>query len=684
MTVFRRTARQAAQAMYTDRPITQTKDDVLGRASVALRIAQWVRDAPHDQGFVIGVTGAWGSGKTSLLNMVAEQISAERTIIRFDPWLFANSDQLVVRFFDELAGQLAQGRGRRSRKLARRLAEYGAAVAPAASVVIGPAGQLAAAPERIAQLSDRSASKQRERVRELLRSEKARVAVFIDDIDRLDAHEVREVMRLAKLVADLPGVVHVLSYDRGRVQEALTDDYQHGRAFLEKIVQVSMAVPPVPRDRLRQLTIEALNSAIDERDLTAWDPEAWSEIFGDGLELYLQTVRDARRFANVVPAALDLTHDEVAAMDVLALEAMRVFDPDVHEALPSIAPDLTATSELFDFRDRSERLEQSRNRLDGVLKSSANELVTRTVLARLFPKAADALGGSMFGGGAAHRPQVAKRVQDLAVLRRYLHRSLATGEAPSRQVDRVIDAFADAGDLEQVLAATPDIELDDLLRRARRRLDEQPEPDVVGCSLVLLRCVPRLGPEQGFLDVSADRRALWLVQDLVRMLDEPHRASAATRIVEGAPTLSLRLLALWRFAKPDEPSKEPELDIFDEKQFGQLRAGLSKDIRAAGPEAIATETHAFWLVETVSEADGPAAALELLGDARLLAAVIQQPGTRLRPLTGRGVSLHLEPLVDAAGEDVLELLGELTMSRLLKPDVADELRGTLTREPDAP
>jgi hypothetical protein len=513
------------------------------------------------QGFVIGVTGAWGSGKTSVLNLLAARMPEGTTVVRFEPWLFSDADQLVIRFFEELAGQLMRARGRGAKRLARRLANYGAAIAPAASAVLGPAGQLLAAPRQLATLSDQTAVARRDGLRDALLNDKRRIVVLIDDIDRLDAREVREVMRLVKLVADLPGVVHVLSYDRARVQAALSHDGgQDGRAYLEKIVQATMAVPPLARDRLRELTFDWLQAAIGDHELESWDEDAWSELAIDGIENYIATLRDGRRLANMVPAVLRFTADEVAAMDVIALEAIRIFDPDVHESLAGVAGELTGERDPLDFMVRKKRDDEVRMRLEAMLELSVRPEVTRVVLAKLFPPAAPFLGSSNTSR-QDKRWLERKRVASLAVLHRYLHRSLSTGEAPSARVDQVVEALADATALQAVLSDAPDGELDDLLRRARNRLAEQPTPDVVGSALVLLGNVPRVGTRHGFFEFDPARRMIWFVEDLLATLDDDEdRARAARRLVNEAPTLSLRVQLLYRFRVPDEPSEQPHLD----------------------------------------------------------------------------------------------------------------------------
>jgi KAP family P-loop domain len=467
---------------------------------------------------------------------------------------------------------------------------------------------------------------------------------------------------------------------------ALSDDGgQDGRAYLEKIVQATMAVPPVARDRLRKLTFDWVQEAIGERELESWDVNAWAELVIDGIENYIETLRDGRRLANMVPAVLDLTADEVAATDVIALEAIRIFDPDVHESLASVAGELTGERSPFDFMIREKRDQEARTRLDGVLELSSQPDVTRGVLAKLFPPASELLGASR-SHGADSRWLEAKRVASLAVLRRYQHRSLSTGEAPSARVDQVVEALAAAGALEQLLSGAPDDELDDLLRRARNRLAEQATPDVVGCGLVLLRVVPRIAARRGFFEVEPARRMIWFVEDLLATLDDQdERLDSARRIVNEAPTLSIRVQLLYRLRiPPDKPSDTPRLDVLGPSHYDDLRSRLAADVRSARASTIAREDMPFWLVQLVSEADGPDRALDVLRPPEVLRAVLERSGTSLRPLAGDGISLHLKPLVDAAGEPVLELLRELAASNTLDNDLAAELRDALQRLPSDP
>ena len=100
--------------LNADRP---ADEDLLKRGPLVDQLAGWVLGAPASDGFVIGVTGPWGSGKTTVLGLLEKRLAGAATVIRFDPWLFSTADDLVLRFFEEVAATLARKRAKTSRRL---------------------------------------------------------------------------------------------------------------------------------------------------------------------------------------------------------------------------------------------------------------------------------------------------------------------------------------------------------------------------------------------------------------------------------------------------------------------------------------------------------------------------------------------------------------------------------------
>jgi predicted KAP-like P-loop ATPase len=86
----------------SDRPVTALGDDQLDRGAYARLLATEVLVAPSDAGFVVGLTGPWGSGKTTALHFLEQEIRDRATVLWFNPWLFSGAEQLVALFFAEV------------------------------------------------------------------------------------------------------------------------------------------------------------------------------------------------------------------------------------------------------------------------------------------------------------------------------------------------------------------------------------------------------------------------------------------------------------------------------------------------------------------------------------------------------------------------------------------------------
>src|SRR5439155_18999890 len=95
-----------------DNPVQTPDADTLGRGAIARAFAQHVLTLDVTEGVVVGVLGAWGSGKTSFVNLARPEFERTGvTVVDFNPWMFSGAEQLVESFFIELAAQLRMRAG---------------------------------------------------------------------------------------------------------------------------------------------------------------------------------------------------------------------------------------------------------------------------------------------------------------------------------------------------------------------------------------------------------------------------------------------------------------------------------------------------------------------------------------------------------------------------------------------
>ncbi|HJT21401.1 MAG TPA: P-loop NTPase fold protein [Nitrospira sp.] len=112
--------------MITDNPIKRVEDDAIGRVYSARSFARQVLDLDASSGIVVGVLGAWGSGKTSFINLARPEFKhAGVEVIDFNPWMFSGVEQLMEHFFAEMSAQLKVRPG--LDQVGKSIEEYGEA-----------------------------------------------------------------------------------------------------------------------------------------------------------------------------------------------------------------------------------------------------------------------------------------------------------------------------------------------------------------------------------------------------------------------------------------------------------------------------------------------------------------------------------------------------------------------------
>ena len=90
-----------------DRPIQSQSEDRFGFATLADRVAASLTSQAANKGFVFGLEGKWGSGKSSLLALILARLRemdrAKVAAVEFRPWLIGDRDQLLTGLFEDLA-----------------------------------------------------------------------------------------------------------------------------------------------------------------------------------------------------------------------------------------------------------------------------------------------------------------------------------------------------------------------------------------------------------------------------------------------------------------------------------------------------------------------------------------------------------------------------------------------------
>ncbi|MEO1648629.1 MAG: P-loop NTPase fold protein [Pseudomonadota bacterium] len=342
---------------YLDKPISSS-GDLLGFGEVAKTLLATIEAQPNQTSLTLGLDGAWGSGKTSILSMLESHVGTRESdkeigtvIVSFSPWLITNRTALIASFFAQIRKAVKEAESRIptswhifKKSAAKNLTAVGKklnrfskviSITSGAAIAFDPTGAAAVASgsaKAVEELTNRVGDT--DETLETLKGElefalaeiaKAdptfRIVVLIDDLDRLDPSDTLEILRLVKAVGDFPAITYLLAYDRSAVASAIQHSARvdNGDAYLEKIVQFSFKVPPLEPFQLRNW----LRKEIDQiSSYEAFEPGQVSAVLDIWAGRLLKTPRDIKRLLFAVRATWVRLEDQVNLLDLVWLQML--------------------------------------------------------------------------------------------------------------------------------------------------------------------------------------------------------------------------------------------------------------------------------------------------------------------------------------------------------------------------
>lgn len=431
-----------------DNPITLASQDLLSRNPAASSFAAHVLTLDASEGAVVGVLGAWGSGKTSFINLARAEFSARNVpVIDFNPWMFSGSEQLVDSFFVELSAQLKLRSDLSS--LGDLLADYGEAFSglgwmPLVGTWIERTRGVAKILGKALQQRKQGIGVRRAKVQRALTELSNPIVIVVDDIDRLTSSEIRDVFRLVRLTASFPNIVYVVAFDRRRVEQALSEEGAPGRQYLEKIIQVVVDLPAISPEVLSQQLTSAINDALSGVETGPFDDGSWPDVFVEVIRPLVRTMRDTRRYAAAIRGTATALGPHVALVDLLALEAIRVILPEVYLKLPVCIAALTTASPAY-FGGTDYEAPKLKQQIESLVEAGGDDReVVSSAINRLFPAATRHLGGMNYMSDSQKGWLRDRRVAHADILRYYLEHVAGEGLQNFNAAEQAFSLVSDA------------------------------------------------------------------------------------------------------------------------------------------------------------------------------------------------------------------------------------------------
>jgi hypothetical protein len=572
------------RSMYvSDAPLSNPAWDRFNRLSFAKRIAETIRARMDPSSLVIAIYGAWGNGKTTVLNFIAKELrdSSDVIVLSFNPWRFPSERSMLRYFFTSLAQALESTVTTRIEEVGTTVTSYGELIQLLCSAADdGPARAAGA-------FSTTDLEEEKQKIAAILAENQKKIVILIDDIDRLDERALQALFRLVKLTADFENTVYVLAFDAEMVASVIgerftptTDGWREaGQNFLEKIVQVPLDLPAVPAEALRRFAFEAINEALNAAHAEITDSEAGQFIkqFHEGLEIRLKTPRMAKRLGNALAFSLAINKGEVNTVEMMLVEGIRIFYPNTYAVIKRSKEVLVGLSIVTGVdHDREERVQRFWSAaLEGMTTGEASAL--RQLLGTLFPRI---VGRTRYGSDWEDEWAKTRRVTAERYFDRYFSYAIPARDLADEETQAFVLKLETSGLDEAISSLNKLITRENVggfIAKLSAVKDHLSADAAEKLAIVLSRSGNLFPSSEGLLLFAQPFTQVgMLISDLLERIPRHTRFDTAVRIVAEAEPIRLAIEAVkWMSSEKEAKIEDRKMsELEDEKLWKQLAARI--------------------------------------------------------------------------------------------------------------
>lgn len=383
-------------SITSDAPINYIEEDLFNISSYVDALYDLFTIIDPNHGFVIALNGEWGSGKSSVINLLKEKQLREGNtnfkIIDFLPWNIIDKETLLKNFFISFKNAIFEESN--NQKIRRLIEKYYSAIIEGIKI-IHKTNSFINFFESIVNLffekKEESIFELKNLITEYLyeKYKGKKIVIIIDDLDRLTDEEICIVLKLIKEIADFPNVIYLIAMDKERVIRAIRKFYKYDKLssykYLEKFIQFNYDLPNPNQENIETLFFNEINDLVEDEYFTP-EKKYLTKVYENCLKEQIKTPRNMKLFINQYKIAYQKNIDYVNFVDYLAIFYLQLFIPELYSFIKNHKE--LFTNDLSNYNSNSIQLMEKQFKKeidDNIKKFTCGEEYAKKVFNTLFP-----------------------------------------------------------------------------------------------------------------------------------------------------------------------------------------------------------------------------------------------------------------------------------------------------------
>ncbi len=308
------------------------KYDLLDREIFVDYIASLINYCNPEKSFVFALNGAWGSGKSTILNLVKNAINSDEMIIidDFDPWRYNNNETLFRGFYDSIT---------KNKNFAFDYSLYKKLYNIYKVLILGNDNIL----NKISfdtHFMDNSYSvdELKNIISTHLKINNKKVVFIIDNIDRLNKEQILIIFKTISTLFDFNNFVYILSFDEERIAKIFENELKIDPNYLNKIINSNISLPKTNSITISEISVKVIEKMYDYYNIQADIDEKnrFITMFSQ-LSSKFSDIRELKRFFNYISAYIQSKdiQEQVNIGDFIIIQLIKYLNIDLYNTIYS-------------------------------------------------------------------------------------------------------------------------------------------------------------------------------------------------------------------------------------------------------------------------------------------------------------------------------------------------------------
>ena len=314
--------------LLEEEPIVSSKNDLLNYDIFVNGLKDSLLLCKPKKTFVISLIGKWGSGKTSVINLLKEKVNNnDNSIIEmFSPWKYDNKLSLFKGFYNYIFKLI--GKNYSYYNYRNLLKKYENVIFNAIKnkTDIDFLSFIEADDEE--EIDDI-----KKQINDIIGISDKKIIIVIDDIDRLDKNEILFVFKMVKNIFDFNNIIYILCYDEERINRIFENELKVDSNYLNKIVQDKVYIPIKEKKKMIEIGATCLNNLSCINKIQIKDEKRHFDVI-DCVFSQFEDLREIIRFLNSISISMNfLKTMNLDFADFIVLEYIKFKDITLYNSI---------------------------------------------------------------------------------------------------------------------------------------------------------------------------------------------------------------------------------------------------------------------------------------------------------------------------------------------------------------